>query len=100
MAPNGEGEVGAQNHEEEQRYHLKRQARNHEIDSYLLLRTHLGRRGDGPASGLQDQRKYITADEGDGVGGGAEAGDVSAIDDDNAGETNVNRAAEEGGSNS
>lgn len=97
MATHGEDEIGTHEHEQEERHDLDGQARNHDIDARLLGAAIVERGGNGTSNGLQDQREEIEADEGDGIDGRAKARNVSAIDDDDAGQAQVDGGADEGG---
>lgn len=95
VARHGQGEIGTHAHEQEQGNHLEGQAGNHDINARLLRVVIVGRRGNGTSGRLQNEGEDIETDEGDGINGRAEARNVSAIRDDDAGEADVDGGAEE-----
>ena len=56
-----------------------------------------GERGDGATGRLEQERYDIAGNEGQCVGLGAEAGEVSTVDVDDAGQAKIDRGGEEGG---
>ena len=84
-------------HKQRQTRHLRRQPRNHNINTHLITTWGIRAACDGAARCLEEKGDEIAADECDGVDGGAEAGDGGAEDDDDAGETEIDAGGEEGG---
>ena len=92
-----EYEFQPQSHEEEQRDDLKHNTSDHDGPSCLALGVIIGCGCEPAAGALKDERDEVACHEGDCVGARAEAGDLLAVDDDYAGETDVEGAGEEGG---
>ena len=92
-------EIRTQTHEYEERNDLKRQTGNHDVDPILSLRRVAPRRRIGQRStrGLQHQREDVCGNEDDGVGPRFEARELLAIEDDDAGEAEVDTCGEETG---
>lgn len=96
MPRHREGEIGTHGHEQEQRHHLERQAGNHDIHARLLRVVFVARRRNGTSGRLQNQREDVETDEGDGIDGRTESRNGSAVDDDDAGQAEIDGGAEEG----
>lgn len=77
---------------------MKGQSGDHDVDARLLgIGAGVGGVGHGAADGLQDEGEDVAADEDDGVGAGFEAGEVFAVDEDDAREAEVDGCGEEAG---
>ena len=94
-----EYEFQPQSHEDEQRDDLKRKTSDHDGPSCLAPGVIIGCGCKPTAGALKDKRDKVACHEGDCVGARAEAGDVLTVDDDYAGEAEVEGAGEEGGAN-
>ena len=92
-------ELPTAEHEEENRRDLPPQSRNHDIDPRLRRSIVISCRGDPTTGALQAKRYEVADDEGNGIEARAEAGEILAVDDDDARETEVNRCAKEGWAN-
>lgn len=57
----------------------------------------IGSRSDGAAEGLENEGDEVAGAEYEGVCAGLEAGEVGAVDDDDAGEAQIDGSGEEGG---
>ncbi len=97
LAPNAPREIGAQSHEDTQADDLEAQAGDHDVDPGLLEGFGVGGVGERAADGLHDEGEDVAADEDDGVGAGFEAGEGFAVDDDDAGEGEVDGGGDEAG---
>ena len=76
---------------------MKHNTNDHDGPSYLAPGVFIGCGCEPAAGALEDERDEVAYDEGDCIGARAEAGDLLAIDDDYAGEAEVESAGEEGG---
>lgn len=74
---------------------MEAQACNHDVDPGLLEGVRVGGVGECAPDGLQDEGEDVAADEDDGVGAGLEAGEGFAVDDDDAGEGEVDGGGDE-----
>ena len=91
------GKVEAQGHEEDQGRDLDGETPEHDVDAHLLSRADVGRRGDGPTDGLEQQRQEVRGDEQDAVGARFDPREALAVDDHDPGQTEVDGGADEGG---
>lgn len=92
-----EYEFQPQSHEDEQRDDLKHNTSDHDGPSCLAPGVIIGCGCETAAGALKDERDEVACHEGDCVGAWAEAGNLLAVDDDYAGEAEVEGAGEEGG---
>ena len=91
-----EYELQPQSHEYEQRDDLEHNTSDHDGPSCLTLGVIIGCGCEPAAGALKDERDEVACHEGNCVGARAEAGDLLTVDDDYAGEAEVEGAGEEG----
>lgn len=97
MLLHGPEEFGAQNCEESQADDLEDKTGDHDVDAGVCQRFGIGGVGDGTAHRLQNKGEDVAADEDDGVGPRLEAGEGSAVGDDDAGEGEVDGGGDKTG---
>ena len=86
-----------QHHEDKQRDDLEYYTSQHDAPPYIALGVIIGCGCKSATGSLKYERDEVACHECDCVGARAKAGDVLAVDDDYAGEAEVESASEEGG---
>lgn len=97
--PDAFGEPGGGEGEDDEGDDLEDQADQHEVLADVSGALGVGGGGDAAAGGLEKEADEIAGGEDDGVGARLEVGEVGAVDDDNAGEAQVDGGAEQSGGN-
>lgn len=100
VGPHAVRKVAGGDGEEDQGEDLEAQTGQHDVlaDSEHVLVPR--RRGDAASNGLEKQTDEVAGAEDDGVGTGLEPGQVGAVDNDDAGEAEVDGGAQESRGNS
>ncbi len=77
--------------------HLQTETSQHDVHAGLEILLGVRSAREGTTGGLEDETEDVASDEGEGVGARPEAGDMLAVDDDDAAEAEIDGRREESG---